>query len=753
MQIIVDGNPVEVANRPSAATASAPESLLAAMLKADLHPTGGGTLCCAGDCPHCLATVDGVAYIRTCQHPVRPGLVVQRDHWAGQTPPLPKEDRLREPTTSRHHFCDVVVIGMGKSGTEAAATARAAGKSVITLDSAAGQDAVGVYAGPLVVARVANGARVEMWQIHVRDEIVVATGAASLQPAVPGSHLAGLLTVEAAVTLAATGVDLGTVVGVGTMPADLPASPAIRPVAGMLVRFEENENGAVAAVVVQNEAGDEVRHPCTTVALGLGQHPRDALYLMGAGLPVRVVGGAATEATIPPCPTDPASPICACAGVTLADLDFTWASGFREMELIKRSTLAGTGTCQGMGCIPYLRAFIQARGGELQPRFTARPVNRQMTMGEIAAGAHHRVTARTALDTVHRAAGAQMERSGGWWRPWNYGDLTGEYWAVRTAVSLMDVSTLGKLTVAGPDASELLDRLYPTTAATLQPGHIRYALLLNERGYVMDDGLIGKESDTRYTLTLTSGGTSHGEMWLRDWATSWGLDVRILNQTHTLGAINVTGPLATQLLERAGLSRPLRFMRFTDQTIAAVPCRVLRLSFTGEVSYELHHPADQSVALWQRLLELGADLGIRPHGLEALLMLRLEKGHIIVGQDTDYDSTPRRIQHEWMVNLEKPAFVGRTAIERTNQMPLDKMLVGFTLADGAPAEGAVIWHDDQYAGHVTSATWSPLLQQGIALGWLRYINGELPTQVTIDGLNAQRVTLPFYDGEGARARQ
>ncbi|MCB0021241.1 MAG: aminomethyltransferase family protein, partial [Anaerolineales bacterium] len=216
--------------------------------------------------------------------------------------------------------------------------------------------------------------------------------------------------------------------------------------------------------------------------------------------------------------------------------------------------------------------------------------------------------------------------------------------------------------------------------------------LLDERGYVMDDGLICKESDTRYILTFTSGGSSHAEMWLRDWAGSWGLDVRLLYQTMTLSAINVTGPLANTLLERAGLSERPPYMGFASATVAGVPCTVFRLSFTGELSYELHHPAQDSVRLWRSLLELGADLGIKPHGIEALVKLRLEKGHIIVGQDTDFDSTPRRIAHEWAVKLDKAEFIGRQAVIRTNKIAPDKQLVGLEMDGDAPIEGAVIWY-------------------------------------------------------------
>ena len=735
MRFIIDGNPIPFDSN---------DTVLSAMLKADQHPTGGGALCCGGDCPHCLATIDGVSYMRTCQVKARPGLVVERHHLNQSDPPLPTEGQQLPEVQAQNLFCDVVVIGQGESGIAAAKTATESGKSVITLDAAAGQEAVGIYAGPLVVARTDEG----MLQIHVKDEVIVATGAAEIQPAVPGSHLSGLMTKRAAERLSAAGLDLGKVVAIGSPPDGVTAEV----LAGELVRFEGNDAKHVHAVVMTDAAGNEISHTCDSVSLDLGLHPRNALHKMGADLPVRAVGEAAIASTIPKCPAQKDSVICACAGVTVGDLDFTWASGFREMELIKRSTLAGTGTCQGMGCIPYLQSFIQEKGGQLQPRFTARPLNRQVTMGEIAAGAHHAATAKTALDAVHRALGAQMERSGGWWRPWNYGDLTGEYWAVREGVSIMDVSTLGKMIVTGPDALEFLERVYPTHVFTIKEGRTRYVLLLNERGYAMDDGLIGKESDTRYALTLTSGGTSHTEMWMRDWATGWNLDVRIINQTYTLGAINVTGPLGTTLLERAGLSTPLKFMRFADMDIADIPCRVFRLSFTGEVSYELHHPAKYSVQLWYALMKMGADLGIKPHGLEALQVLRLEKGHIIIGQDSDYDSTPRRIHHEWMVKPEKEFFLGRTAILRTSRVPLDKMLVGFEIDDDAPREGAVIWHGDEIAGHITSSAWSPVLGKGIALGWLDYFDGQLPETVTINDLLARRVALPFYDKEGARAR-
>lgn len=720
------------------------DTILNALLRADLHPTGGGCLCCGGDCPHCVATVDGVAYVRTCQTPARPGMVVALENARGY-PALPTDDRPGPTVTAHNLHCDVVVIGQGEAGRAAADAAVLTGKTVITLDAGAGQEVIGIYPGPLVVARTDAG----MLHVHPHDEIIVAAGAAEIQPVAPGNELAGIVTARAATQLAAAGIDLGRVVAIGTPPAQVDATV----VPGTLVRFEGQ--GRVDAVVVRDDAGNETRHACDTVSVGLGFYPRDALARMATDLPVRAVGDAARPADVPPCPL--AGTVCACSGTTVADLDFIWEQGFREMELVKRATLAGTGTCQGGMCIPHLRAFLADRGEELQPAFTARPVTRQLTIGEVSAGAFHHPTPRTPLDDEHRRLGAHMERVGGWWRPWRYTTFDAEYWAVRTGVSLGDVSTLGKMQLSGPDALEALERLYPTQVATIKPGRARYVLLLNEAGYVLDDGLVACDGPTRYTLTFTSGGATVAELWLRDWIESWGLDVRILNQTMALGAINVTGPLAAELLARAGFTTPLRYMEHADATVAGVPCRVFRLSFTGELSYELHHPAAEAVTLWRRLMDVGAALGVKPHGIDALLKLRLEKGHIIVGQDTDYDSTPRRMHHEWAVKLDKADFVGRQAVVRTSKIPLDRQLAGLEMDGPAPLEGALIYHSDAagretFAGYVTSSTWSPVLGKAVMLGWLELFDGTLPETVTIDGRPARRVAPPFYDADGSRAR-
>ena len=184
--------------------------------------------------------------------------------------------------------------------------------------------------------------------------------------------------------------------------------------------------------------------------------------------------------------------------------------------------------------------------------------------------------------------------------------------------------------------------------------------------------------------------------------------------------------------------------------VAGVPCHVMRLSFTGEASWELHHPVDRSVELWRALLSLGEDLGIRPHGLKALFGLRLEKGHVIIGMDTELDTTPRRVGMAWAARMDKPAFIGRAALERTAQEPDERLLHGFTMAGEAPIEGSPIFVDGEIVGHVSGSWASPVLSKTVMLGWLKRL--PFPDRVQIDGREAVVTPTPFYDPEGDRAR-
>jgi sarcosine oxidase subunit alpha len=596
---------------------------------------------------------------------------------------------------------------------------------------------VAVYAGPMIVVRTHSGMR------HVRAaEVVVATGAAEVHPVCPGNDLEGLFTARAAERLHTAGLDLGTAVAIGTPPVGVPCQA----LAGRLVRFEGKRR--VKAVVTADEDGIETTTPCDTVILGLGRAPRDVLARMTGPETVTAVGGAAEDPALPPPPMD--GVVCLCSGTTVADLADAWDRGFTELELLKRASLACLGTCQGGACLPQVRSWIAARTGSAPAPFTARPAARQITLAEAAADTWIDAFRKTPLHDEHLALGGRMDRFGGWWRPWHYGDPVAEYWAVREAVSLGDVSTLGKLVVSGPDVVEFLERLYPCNVADIKPGRSRYALLLNERGHVIDDGMILRESETRFVLSFTSGGAANAEMWVRDWIDTWGLRVHVLDQTMSLAAINVTGPLASQLLQRAGLADPPRFLGHVRAEVAGVPCHVMRLSFTGEAAFELHHPIDRSVELWRALMELGDDIGIRPHGLKALFGLRLEKGHVIVGMDSEMDSTPRRLGMDWAVRMDKPFFIGKPSLARTSKLPDSRRLTGFTMPGEAPVEGSPIWSDAEIVGHVTGSWTSPVLGRAVMLGWLK--RTPFAEKVQIDGREAVVAATPFYDPEGHRAR-
>jgi glycine cleavage system aminomethyltransferase T len=694
-------------------------------------PGSGGALCLAGDCGNCLATVDGVAYVRTCQVAARPGTVVVR-HPADGKPPLPVvdlRDLSRVPSGDevpvRREHAVLAVIGGGESGRAAAASRDGA----IVLDAADGIDVVGIYPGPAIVAREPAG------MVHLEaDEIVVATGAAEIQPVCPGSNLAGIVTAHAAEQLAAAGVDLGRVVRVGRE----------------LVRFEGDARGRVTSVVTATDGGAETSTPCDAAVVELGRAPRDLLARMTREDAVTAIGSAAVDHDLPPAPS--AGVVCPCMGTTVDDLAAAWDKGYTELELLKRASWAGLGPCQGGACLPHVRAFVAARAGVVPEPFTARPAARQITLAEAAADTTIDAFRRTPLHDEHLALGARMDRFGGWWRPWHYGDVTGEYWAVREGVSIGDVSTLGKLIVSGPDVVEALERIYPCNVADIKPGRSRYALLLNERGHVMDDGMILRDAETRFTLTFTSGGAANAEMWVRDWVETWGLRVHVLDRTMSLAAINVTGPFAKELLARLGLAEAPRFLGHVRADIAGVPCHVMRLSFTGETAFELHHPLDGSIALWRSLLEAGRDLGIRPHGLQALFGLRLEKGHVIVGMDTELDTTPRRLGMGWAVRMEKPAFIGRASLARTATIDDERRWVGFAMDGEAPPEGSPIRSisDSEIVGNVTGSWTSPLLGKALLLGWQR--QGRFDDRVEIDGREAVIAPTPFYDPEGLRAR-
>jgi sarcosine oxidase subunit alpha len=286
--------------------------------------------------------------------------------------------------------------------------------------------------------------------------------------------------------------------------------------------------------------------------------------------------------------------------------------------------------------------------------------------------------------------------------------------------------------------------------------------MCTEEGILLDDGVVGCLVENHYFLTTTSGGAGNVYEWLTWWATAWGLAVHITDQTAAYAAVNLAGPRARDLLSKLTdidvSNESFPYMHMRPGMVAGIPARLLRIGFVGETGYEIHVPAEYGAHLWDTLVEIGAGFGLRPFGLEAQRVLRLEKGHIIIGQDTDALSDPYAAGMGWAVRLDKPNFVGKPSLVRRNQKTPSEQLVGFTVNDSTvvPAEGEQFVQGEQLAGRVTSARYSSMLSQSIGLGWVKaeYAAPGSRLNLRTNGGLAQAtvVNLPFYDPEGKKVR-
>ena len=380
-----------------------------------------------------------------------------------------------------------------------------------------------------------------------------------------------------------------------------------------------------------------------------------------------------------------------------------------------------------------------------------------MPLGTLAAAVHPVIEKRTSLHDAHVAAGARMGWSGSWLRPFDYGDASDEYRAVRERVSVMDVGTLAKFLVAGPDATHLMEVAFPARFTDVAPGRSRYLLALDEAGYVFDDGLACALGEEGWYLTSTSGGADRMEAWLRDHADRRGLRAHVVDLTAERGAIVVAGPLARALLGEL-TDAPLDAEAFPplgvrELRVAGVPCGAIRSGFVGEVCFELHHPRSRGPELWAALVGEGAAFGLRPHGLDALEILRLEKGHLYVGQDTLPDDTPAKLGLDRAV-APGESFAASRALERLAGLSIDRKLVGLEFdRGGAELRGVPLRIGGRILGRVTSAAWSPILERSIGLGWIRRDpDGGFPDTLHADRVTARVVPTPFLDPEGERLR-
>ncbi|MBK5016696.1 2Fe-2S iron-sulfur cluster-binding protein [Pantoea sp. S62] len=447
--------------------------------------------------------------------------------------------------------------------------------------------------------------------------------------------------------------------------------------------------------------------------------------------------------------------------------------GYRDVQLVKRFSTVGMGPSQGRhSALPTARLVAQATARSVSETgiTTARPPFSAERLAHLA-GRHFDPWRVTAIHQRHLALQAQMMPAGNWLRPGWYqtaaaldkkSAVQAEVLNVRNNVGLIDVSTLGGIELRGPDAAELLNRMY-TFAFIKQPvGRTRYALMTNEQGVVVDDGVACRLAENHFYVTATTSGVARVYQSMLQWNTRWRLDVDIANVSSAWAAVNLAGPNSRQVLSQLCKDLDLSaeafpYLACREGKVAGIPARLLRVGFVGELGYEIHVPTRYGQALWDALMQAGAAFGIKPFGVEAQRLLRLEKGHVIIGQDTDGMSHPGEISMGWAVNRTKPEFIGRRAIDILDtHTPLRKLVAFMLPADSPqPLEGHLVLEGERITGNVTSCEFSPTLNAIIGMSYAslnRAVPGEQITIRTEGGheVSARVVKLPFYDADNLR---
>ena len=456
--------------------------------------------------------------------------------------------------------------------------------------------------------------------------------------------------------------------------------------------------------------------------------------------------------------------VCVCEDVTAKDIADAVDEGFDDIQMLKRYSTAAMGPCQGRMCLKALVGLCAQRTGRGVGETgvtTARPPLHPVPLAALA-GPSHMPMKRTPMDRNHRELGAAMVELGAWQRAHSYGSPQDECLAVRQRVGIIDVSSLGKLDVRGASAPALLDKVYTHHFSNLRVGRIRYGVLCSDNGTILDDGTVARLAEDRYFVTTTTGNVDLIEEWFKWWLAGTGTCAHVTNVTSAFAAMNVAGPRARQTLGKLtdiDLSSPaFRYMRSVQGMVAGVPAILLRIGFVGETGWELHVPAESGEYLWEAIMEAGSEFGISPFGLEAQRILRLEKKHVIVGQDTDAVSNPLDTDMDWVVRFDKEDFIGRGGLKAVSERGLRNKLVGFVMGDGlVPHDGDPVVLGRKPVGRVTSARLSPTLGKGFGLAWVPIELAQEGSRIDIL-VNGKRfeaeVTLrAFYDPEGERLRE
>ena len=470
--------------------------------------------------------------------------------------------------------------------------------------------------------------------------------------------------------------------------------------------------------------------------------------------------------------------------VKVSDVQLAAQEGFESVEHAKRYTTLGMATDQGkLSNINGLAVLAGALNADIPVvgTTTFRPPYTPISMGAIAGAARDEIfqpVRQTPMHDWHIEQGAYMEPVGQWRRPYCYpradethqDAVAREIRQTRNSVGLLDASTLGKLLVQGPDAAKFLDMLYTNMMSTLKIGKCRYGLMCSENGFLMDDGVVVRLGEQSFLCHTTSGGAEHIHAHMEEWLQTewWDWKVYVANLTEQYAQVGVVGPKARDVLEKLGgldvSKEALGFMEYAEGRLGAFDVRVFRISFSGELSYEIAVPAGQGLAFWQALCAAGEEFGIMPYGTEALHVMRAEKGFIMIGDETDGTVIPQDLGLDWAISKKKSDFLGKRAQERSHMVDPDRWkLVGLETLDGSVLpDGAYAVGEGENAngqrntiGRVTSTYFSPTLNRGIAMGLVAQGPERMGEILNFPDLSGNEVKVKlvdpvFYDKNGDR---
>jgi sarcosine oxidase, subunit alpha len=456
--------------------------------------------------------------------------------------------------------------------------------------------------------------------------------------------------------------------------------------------------------------------------------------------------------------------------VSAKDLRGAVAEGYDGAELAKRFTTATMGPVQGkLETVNTVAVVAAATGASIAETGTTtwRPPYAPVSLGALAGRAFQPVR-YSPMQPWHEAHGAVPLVAGAWIRPDRYGDAAAEVRNVRENVGIIDVTPIGKLDLRGPDVPALLNLLYVNKWSKLGIGRVRYGVMCADDGVVLDDGVTGRLGDEHYLMSTTSSGAATIWEWAENWLQTEHPDwrVHVTPVTTAYASMNVAGPQSRRLIERVTQGVDLSNEAFpymhvrTGQIAGVDDCVLWRIGFTGELSYELHVPAGYGLHVWETLLDRGADLGIQAFGVEAQRILRLEKGHFIVGQDTDGLTRAFSAALDWAIKLDKDDFVGQPELAWQHADGSGPRLVGLQPVDRSvvPEEASLIVTGGHIAGRVTSSRMSPTLGRPICLAQVEARLAEPGTEVTVRLPSGRLIAatvmpqLAHVDPDGERMR-